>query len=416
VTGREPDRAPRRDASTRTQRDVSRTAGRSASRDPRSADDRLDAGATWSRQPELEELPPQRVVPLGSSRLGRTGVLAVAVMIGLLAAGFGLFGGRPSAIPGATPGAKSTPPAGSFSVILGPGASPVVTPWVECGPAPSGPPDVLLEFGDETILGTLESYFGPDGIAVPLPSSASDPSSAARVDVPNDAVSDLWIVGAACANQWTIELLGNDPSLFNTVGVLDSVTNLGLESAYAAQNRFELAFAPYGGDLTLSATLESRAFTVRVTWPIHVVPIDRPVGFLRAGNGTGASATEGCDVIMELGNGWVPQDGPCEASMPEKPIDWLTVAPGDSVEFALEGWDITGSQLACGHLDGLMFLVDEHAGCVPDPAGQPPVLFAAPTQKGDWILAINACAERPNVERTTTICGTWYADVAVSDR
>jgi hypothetical protein len=119
---------------------------------------------------------------------------------------------------------------------------------------------------------------------------------------------------------------------------------------------------------------------------------------------------------MQLGNGWAPQDPQCHVSVPEKPIRWLTVAPGDSLEFALEGWNIAGSQLACGHLDGLMFIVDEQAGCVPDPAGQPPVLFAAPAQNGDWILAINACAERVIVETTYTICGTWYADVAVSDR
>jgi hypothetical protein len=405
----------RRDASTRAQRDVSRTAGRSASRDPRSADDRLGAGASWSRLPELEELPPQRVVPLGSARLGRSGILAVAVMIGLLAVGFGLFGGRPSAIPAATLGAVPTPSTGSSSLVLGPGASPVVTPWVECGPAPSGPPDVLLEVGGETVLGTLESYSGPDGAAPP--SSALDPSPAqARVDVPSDAITDLWIVGASCANQWTIELLGDDPSLFNTVGVLGSVTNLALEPAYAAQNRFPLSLAPYGGnDLTLSATLESRAFSILVTWPIRVLPMDGPVGFLHAGNGTGASATEGCDVVMQLGNGWENQSGDCDASMPEKPIDWLTVAPSDPLEFALEGWDITGSALACGHLDGLAFLVDEQAGCLREPAGTPTIQLAAPTQAGEWILAISVCAIRVTVQ-TNTICGTWYADVDVADR
>ena len=396
----------RRNASTGAQRDVSRVAGRGAQRNSLSAEAGRPASSLGG-DVELEELPAQPVIPRGSAKLGRSGTLAVVAIIGLLAAGFGLLGGRPSPTPEPTLGAVSTASTAVPRPTFGNGPGPMVSPWMECATPPSEAPEVLLEVGGQTTPGSVELISGPNGV-VPTPDATpEDPGLPGRVDVPQDVITELWIVGGTCAYAWSIELVDT--------GVLDSLPNPGLDPAYAAQNRFTLILGPYGGgDYELRADLHFPTFIARVTWPIRVLPFGRPAGILSGlGDDSVALAVEGCDIVMSLGNGW--EDGlDCDDDLSQEPGEALDVRSGQALSFQIRDWQLSNGFVVCGRLSDLSFVAEPEPACELEVVPEDSTLtFLAPVESGRWTLAISACGNQFGSQVSNRICGTWYATIDV---
>ena len=362
----------------------------------------------------LEELPsvPLPVVQRRGPRLGLGGMLAVVAIAGLFAAGFGVLGGRPGPSPSAPLGAVGpTRPVPTPRVGPTPraGATPLVTPFSECAAPPTSAPVVQLQVNGRPIAGSVEVLL-----------SGADPSPALEdldgaTSVPVDVISEVWIVGGACAHSWDVGLIAGD--------TLNQVVNPGLDPAIAAQNRFGVTLAPYGGrDAILRADLYFPDIAVRALWRISVEPFERPVASLEDEDDP-QSIVEGCDVELTLGNGYeYPRDPACTRDLPFEPADTLTVKRDEHLEFALGDWDVTNAVLGCGRLLGTSFIADPEPGCFREVSGRSSpsrsiTLPALPADlaEGTWTLAISACALSGVLVVTNRICGTWYANVEVRD-
>lgn len=356
----------------------------------------------------LEELPS---VPLPAAqrrgpRLGLGGTLVVVAIAGLLAAGLGVLGGRPGPSPSALLGAVSpTEPAPTPGV----GPTPLVTPFIECAAPPTSAPVVQLQVNGRPIAGSVEVLRSGTDPSPPL----EDPDGA--TSVPVDVISEVWIVGGACANAWDVGLIAGD--------TLNRVANPALDPAIAAQNRFGVVLAPYGGrDAILRADLYFPDLAVRALWRISVEPFERPVARFQDEDDP-QSIVEGCDVELTLGNDYeYPRNPACTDDLPFEPADRLTVKLDENLEFGLGDWEVSNAVLVCGHLSGTSFVAEPEPGCFLEASGRStqgrsitfPAL-PADLDEGSWTLAISACALKGALVVTNRICGTWYANVEVRD-
>lgn len=354
---------------------------------------------------------PLPVIERRKGRLGLDGALAVVAVAGLLAAGLGVLGGRPGPSPSGPLGVvrPTTPAPAGPAPTPRVGPTPLVTPFVECGAPPTTAPVVQLQVNGRPVAGSVEVL-----------RSGVDPSPALAdldegTEVPVDVISELWIVGGACANAWDVGLIAGD--------TLNQVVNPTLDPAIAAQNRFGVALAPYGGrDAILRADLYFPGLAVRALWRISVEPFERPLASLR-GEDDPRMIIEGCDVEIVLGNGYAyPRPPTCIDDLPFGPADTLTVKRGESLEFGLGDWDVTNAVLGCGRLSGTSFVGDPEPGCFREVSGRSAqgrsiTLPALPADlaEGTWTLAISACALSGVLVVTNSICGTWYANVEVRD-
>ena len=358
---------------------------------------------------------PLPVGPRRGPRLGLGGALAVVAMGALLAAGFGVLGGRPSPSPSPPVGAVATSRAGASEPAPTPGtaATPQVTPFSACAAAPTSPPQVELQVNGQRTRGFVEVLAWRDA---PSPSPAPSETLQAfppMVSVPVDVITELWIVGGACAPGWNIGIIGNQD--------LASFVNPKLDPAIAAQNRFGLALAPFGGrDLNLRADLFFPTLIARATWLIRVEPFERPVANLQNLNDP-QELVEGCDIDLVLGNGYqYPRDPTCTGDLPFEPRDSLEIDRDARLEFGLGDWDLQGAVLTCGHLSGTSFIAEPEPGCFLEATGRstPSTSVTFPElprdlESGEWTLAISACAISGGSLATNVICGTWYANVEI---
>ena len=367
---------------------------------------------------EVEELPTQSLAPTARSRVPLTAAIAVAAVAALLAGGFGLLGGRSAGTP------ESPPPA---NVVAGqpsaepnatePPPVPRVTPWANCSASPDQPPEAVLEVDGVPASGKVEPLvfdlgktFSPDATVIGE-DGLDDP-----VEVPIDAITDIWIVGGACAVAWNIDLVGSDvPGGLQTI---EAVGNEDRDPAISAQNRFELFVAPYPGDHQLRAVLVFDEFAVRLTWSIHVPRLQPPNVALTTERGE-IPTVIGCDVTQRLANDVEVALSQCDqGSVPHEPRPRVAVAPGELLEFAIEGWAASNTSVTCGLLIDRMFFPRTQPACVRarDPLFDD-VLFPAPEEAGRWTLAIATCAWRirDSGEGADELCGTWYATVVVRD-
>jgi hypothetical protein len=363
---------------------------------------------------EVEELPPQSVLPRGSSRLGLGGTLAVVAIVALLAAGFGVLGGRPDASPRPTFAAVA-PTLPGAALTARPPASPRVTPWTECASPPTSPPQIFLQVNGEPFEGAVElasSSAAPLPTAIPAapvyPGFPVEPPPS--IEVPVDVITEIWVDGGACALAWTIDL-----SSFHR---LDSVVNVARDLGHAAQNRFEVLLVPYaGGEFVLRAELDFGTVVAEVTWPITILPIERPRALLRAG-GLAAFPALGCDVTLTFGAGRSEPLNPCVDDVGQPPGDAIPVRSGTHIEFSLDGWGLDRATVTCGRLSGQSFIAQPSPGCSHElEHSGAPLAFEAPPQNGRWTLALSACASQPASRGTAfnRVCGTWYANIAVTD-
>lgn len=86
------------------------------------------------------------------------------------------------------------------------------------------------------------------------------------------------------------------------------------------------------------------------------------------------------------------------------------------MHFELGGWRLETVAVACGQLDGQIFIPDPGVACdagVSDPFRGGADL-TVPSEPGQWVLAISSCgASFDRLGRGT--CGTWYAAIVVGD-
>ncbi len=387
-------------------------------------------GDSWTGRAELEELPAQPVLPRGSPRLGVGGTLAVVAIVGLVAAGFGLLGGRPEA-PDATPRVRPSQAAFVPSQVVEPVPSPLVTPWTECGGPFAGPVDVSLQVGGRPAPGAVEIVSLSYHAQSPEPSTAAAVTSGAqrtapgppqtgpeapglplvsprRVDVPIDVITEIWIGGSRCALAWNIDLVGGP--------TIASVPNPEADPGYAAQNRFQLEFDPFvGGEHDLRAVLLFPSFVARVTWPIRILPIERPRTSLRVGD-VDVEPAPGCDVAITFGPERSVPLNPCDDDIGEPLLDAVPVRSGTAISFELVDWFLDSGVVTCGRMSGNSFVAEPRPGCSYELEDPGTFTFEAPPQNGRWTLAISACGSRAASQgpATNRLCGTWYADIVVT--
>lgn len=364
----------------------------------------------WAGPVEVEDLPAQRVVARGSAGPGLRGTAAVVAAVLLLAAGFGLLGGRKdttsTAVVDRTPGAPTA--AAAFT------GEPLVTPARRCGSTPAGPPGVLLDLSGRSTLGAVEVLDG-EGAASSVPGNVEGVPAQTlppRLDVRSDIAPEIWTAGRACAVAWTIELLGRPAS-----DVLAFVANPGRDPELASQNWFPLVLAGYAGrSIDLSATLVFPSFTLRALWPIRVLPFSPPVGVFSAA-GAGIQTLEGCRNQLMLGNGWVTETNFCLSDVVEKPAEPTPIAPGRKLEFRFDpaGWQIGDITIACGHFPVTVFAFDPTCR-IPETMENDDFSFSVTVHDlpGEVALALSTCGTQVLVDATNQLCGTWYVDLNVT--
>jgi hypothetical protein len=222
---------------------------------------------------EVEDLPSQRVQTRGRDGMDLSGTLAIAAVLVLLAAGFGILGGRRAA---------STPAAGARTADVATATAPAafadepqVTPDIPCAPPPKTPPGVQLEVGAQRTPGTIELLnWAPVGASASGSEDVPLVDRPERIEIRSDIPVELWIEGGACAVSWTI-----DVAAYVAIDVLQQVDNPGRIPGLASQNRFRLVLASHQGrTLDLRATLVFPDFTTRASWPIRVLPFTPPTG------------------------------------------------------------------------------------------------------------------------------------------
>lgn len=376
----------------------------------------------WTGRVEVEELPPQAVVPRGSPRLGITGTIAVVAVVGLLAGGFGMLGGRPR--PSPTPewnvGSPNVPAPTPPRVVH---VGPQITPWMECSDPPVGPPSIQLQVDGQPHEGILEAVDAdfmsiPSGPMRGLPDDLGEP-----IEVPADVISELWIGQGACAVAWTIGLARGERH--ELLIPLESQANEERDPSFAAQNRFPLVLAPHEDSQdVLVAVFDMSNRIVRASWPIRIPPLPPPIGMLISEE-TGASMpmVSGCDVTMTLANQFSEDLNPCVDDVGDPPTDTWVLDSGKALEFRLaspyESWGLETYQAVCGRLSGPSFYPDPQPECFTllDPSGSDVFEFFAPRAPGRWILAVSTCGSTPasRPPGINRICGTWYASIEVRE-
>ena len=351
---------------------------------------------------------PLAVAPRKRPRPSLAGTIAVVAILGLLAAGFGVLGGRPSASPSLPVGGEVRSEQSSAPGATA-GPTPLVTPFSACAEAPTARPEVQLQVNGVPTPGMVEVLQWLDAATAAPDPLATPQAPLAPVPVPVDVITEVWIVGGACAIGWDIGLIGNQ--------VLTSFVNPTMNPDLALQNRFLLTLAPFGGrDMHLRADLFFPTLIARATWPIRVGTVDRPVAELRNGDREGA-LVEGCDVVLTLGNGYqYPSDPVCLGDMPSAPTSPLEIGRDDRLEFRLGDWDVQGAVLTCGRLSETSFIVEPEPGCYLEASqfDQEPFATFPPLPvdiEGAWTIQISACARAA----TNNLCGSWYANIEIGD-
>jgi hypothetical protein len=373
------------------------------------------------RTAELEELGVQQVARQRRSRPGLGPAIGALALVGLLATGFGLLGGRPDATPTWTDAAIAAPSMPTPS--LDPMRTPVVTPWSECGPDPVEPPVIKLESNGRPFAGEVELAVDGQSIGptpTPLPSNMN-PFGTIRgpdVSVRPDVITELWIEGGACALEWSIELIDH---VSRAGFVLSEAHNPAMDPGYAAQNRFNVSLGmgehrAIGHDVQFGGVFVFRTMIVRAFWRLRIGELDRPYPQLLPTEQFGRTvATEGCDVTMSLGNGYVEgTNPPCDTDLTFPLEQGVLVEAGDMLNFVFSGWTPSGFVVQCGDTVDVDFAEWHWSDCwSANPVGRP---FPAPEFTGERTLAFATCATQDGSNAENRICGTWYMRVEVVEQ
>jgi hypothetical protein len=365
---------------------------------------------------EVEELPTQVLAARPRPRVPLTGAIAVAALAVLLAGGFGLLGGGQGGTPLSPPRASSL--ADGRTAAPSPTETPPeprVTPWSACSGPDDQPPEPVLEVEGRPYFGQVELLdfdLGTTFEGIPPVIGADNLDHA--VEVPMDAVAEIWMGGNSCAVAWNIALVGTGSS---ETRILETVANEERDPAVAAQNRFQVFVAPYTGEHQLRAILVLENVAVRATWSIHVPILEPPTVRLTAGSRE-IPTVIGCDVRQRLVNAWEEALSPCTRDVPREPDRFVGIAPGEQLDFEIEGWAATDATVYCGQLADRRFTPRTDPSClIPRDPLSAGLRFFAPEEVGTWTLAMYECATRLRVvgRGFEELCGTWYANVRVRE-
>jgi hypothetical protein len=360
-----------------------------------------NAQAPWGG-PEIEELPAQPVLAPGRGRPGLTTAAAAGVLVVILAAGFGVLGGRrsPSPTSPALAAASATTSLAAPSV-----AEPLVTPAVPCLPLARALPEIRLMVAGRGGAGALNVYEwiqpGPQqtqGIVL-------RDLAPGRTELRSDVLAELQTVGDACASAWTIDLGGPDDAIR-----LEDIESAPGDPASARQNRFALDLARYRGhDYDLHANLTFPEVMLQTTWPIRILPFDPPSAQLTMSDQK-VDVEPGCDLQLVLGTGYTELVNPCYADLRRLPKVASIARPSGPLVFRFpEGWYVVGASVTCGLIAEERFQPDPSCEIGWDDQGASLSIFG-PSQ-GTWTLAIYGCATQPLTDVTNQACGTWYATI-----
>jgi hypothetical protein len=171
-----------------------------------------------------------------------------------------------------------------------------------------------------------------------------------------------------------------------------------------------------GGDYELRAVLTFPTLVARATWPIRIVPVERPFAVVQTRRET-LRVVEGCDVALTLATGVTIPLNPCVDDVGEPPRQSTPVRRGERLTFEVAGWTTDFGGVACGRLAGQSFFVASERDCSIPEVGVSPFVFDAPTRLGRWTVAMSACGNRDAsaVGGLNRVCGTWYANIVVSE-
>jgi hypothetical protein len=355
---------------------------------------------------EVEELPVHLVERGRATRVSAPAAFGAALLVVLLAAGFGLLGGRDEPTVSAAPAsdiALATAPR-TTSVDPAHAAAPLVTPALTCGTLPDRPPNVFLVVDGSPFAGDI-SITRP----TPRPSFGESPAvPASPVTVPADATTNIWIEDDACAIGWHIALTDFSNG---TMEPLALQPNPGLDPGLASQNWFQIDLASFRqrqGGVEVRAALDFPAMSVVARWPLHFLPFERPKPRLvLVDQGMLLGTVEGCETVLTLQNGASEDAEPCNQDLASQLPTATKLRPGAPLAIAFNGWVLEKLEVTCGAASQTGFLTAPRAGC--DRVVGTGADFVAP-QPGDWTLAMGACALDASGRRNE-ICGTWYARV-----
>ena len=353
---------------------------------------------------EVEELPAQPVLASGRGRPGLAAAGAAAVLVALLAAGFGVLGGRPAPSPTSHAVAAASP---SGAVPSPAEAVPLVTPAVPCALSAIGLPEIILDNQAGEFAGTLEVLEWTQPGPMPTPVFVPEASPSAPIDIRSDVNPELRTIGEACAFAWIIEV--TDPTQAIRLERFGSEA----EPDVARQNRFELTLSRYRGRLfELHATLSFPGVLTRTTWPVRVLPYDAPKPTLTRG-GKAIDVKPGCDVELILGNGYSELVNPCPDELNELPVAATIRGQGTGMTFALpEGWFLMDTSVTCGLLSEQRLTPDPNCEVAWSDQGTS-VSIDEPSTAGTWTLGINSCGSQFLDGARNQVCGTWYATIEV---
>jgi len=363
---------------------------------------------------EVEELSTQALVPRSRSRIPVTGVIATVGLGILLAGGLGLLGGRGGGAPAAPASTALADARSPARRETAPPAAPRVTPWAPCGDPVGRSAEPVLTVEGHEHSGTVV-IDDSDGPTFPAAKSGAR-ATVDVVEIPMDSDTQIWITGGRCALAWDISLVPDDADPATPI-VLQSVTNVGLDPATAAQNRFAIVVAPHAGDHALQATFQFPDAAVRATWRVHVPELEAPAVRLLAGERP-IQTVVGCDVALRLVNGIEEPLNACGRDVAREPARRTEVTPGEQLEFGIDGWVLTSTTAYCGQLEGRSFIPRVEPPCLREQdLRNPGMRFGAPSEPGPWTLAMSTCATRLQVAGRgfEELCGTWYANILVRD-
>lgn len=353
---------------------------------------------------ELEELHATAVSSRGGAGIGiRTAIVGV-VLAGLLAVGFGAFGGRPQA---STLPISSPIAAASASDVPTPriaeSEGPLVTPFEPCAVERNVIPTVHLEVADRAYGGAIEVLdANPDALPLDVPVSGEPATVAVAIGDDTAIVID----GARCALAWVID--------FDATTTIDVVGYGATDSARAAaQNRFEVPLSDNPGrESLLRAQFVFPAFSIRATWNVQVARPEHPKAVLQWLDGDVQAAVESCFVAFQYETGWQETTGDCVGGEP--PRDVKSVRERALFRFSMGDWPFSLGGVSCGHGMDDAYVPDD-IGCAwtrNEADGVITVDLPPSLAKGPWTLAIDACAFNGPIYGAS-LCGTWYACIKV---
>ena len=217
-----------------------------------------------------------------------------------------------------------------------PGATPYITPAVDCGDRLAGPPVPRLYLA----VGTGTPVLGVDMDTYP----GDILHNGAFVTGTFPDPLELRVEGDACATSWTIEML--EPITGNVVNGLGEY-NPSERLSFIAQNRIVFTFTPLGRSVIEATVNFGRNQVVRAAWELSISGPPPPAAQVHGG-GDEATPRPGCGTSWYLGSGASGAAELCATQALPETLDVLTVRAGEIVSLEVPGWDLTAWWVGCG--------------------------------------------------------------------